>query len=650
MIQNSMTSAPTSSTIGLPLPYALRIVELVAAKMVDALRAYISKDYLAYWHIHDQIRRLRAELSDLIRYANEIEPTSTTTTEHVEQLKIGLQIIRQFDAFYESEKDRYREGDLSPALVSTREEANWLIEYALLKEWNFEADYLVVIGMPSPALFEALIQRDVRRWCFYSGLELCDAQTDGHGFHSIEHLSDHLKREFVGAFPKSFSICSVADESLNDEKRHEVAISSNLARIDVGSSVNTIDYFAEALLWQGIGNLPFIFESVHPSCLVDIYRNAPALIVSPGPSLDRNIHLIPSIQNQVLIVAVAQALKALHSVGVTPHIICVVDPQDLRTLFEGVPVFNHQILFLKASCHPAMFRLGYNRICVYAGREESWIGRLFGWPVGGFGVGTVSISALELAAYLQVKSIALVGQDLAITDGKRYTALQPRENEEYEPLLKNTSFANRLLSYDKEHYVPTTTDLFVFHHYFEKYASEFAKRYPKLDLINATEGGAYIAGFRHVSLEQFIVEDQHSWSVAPTIIDEEWDRLRARSVDASLIGRVYDQMYSSVEAILDLSASYKAILVTAVSDERRLRLIDYERRLVDAIAPFPFFSMPVRKNMEHVRVLARYVESEAELDRLMIEVIDLLNGIAERFLATLEQFRAESLGGGVYPR
>lgn len=54
--------------------------------------------------------------------------------------------------------------------------------------------------------------------------------------------------------------------------------------------------------------------------------------------------------------------------------------------------------------------------------------------------------------------------------------------------------------------------------------------------------------------------------------------------------------------------------------------------------------------MEHVRVLARYVESEAELDRLMIEVIDLLNGIAERFLATLEQFRAESLGGGVYPR
>ncbi|NDG27879.1 MAG: DUF115 domain-containing protein, partial [Proteobacteria bacterium] len=139
------------------------------------------------------------------------------------------------------------------------------------------------------------------------------------------------------AFPKSFSICSVADESLNDEKRHEVAISSNLARIDVGSSVNTIDYFAEALLWQGIGNLPFIFESVHPSCLVDIYRNAPALIVSPGPSLDRNIHLIPSIQNQVLIVAVAQALKALHSVGVTPHIICVVDPQDLRTLFEGVP-------------------------------------------------------------------------------------------------------------------------------------------------------------------------------------------------------------------------------------------------------------------------------------------------------------------------
>ncbi len=60
----------------------------------------------------------------------------------------------------------------------------------------------------------------------------------------------------------------------------------------------------------------------------DKYQNKPAIIVSAGPSLKKNIHLLKEAQDRFIIITGGRTLKALIDAGVTPHFVCIIDPVD----------------------------------------------------------------------------------------------------------------------------------------------------------------------------------------------------------------------------------------------------------------------------------------------------------------------------------
>ncbi len=108
--------------------------------------------------------------------------------------------------------------------------------------------------------------------------------------------------------------------------------------------------------------------------------------------------------------------------------------------------------------------------------------------------GSVATALLDMMVYLGGETIALVGQDLAYTDGVSHAEGAHAWQEVKEGLSAMT-----VLNYDQTCVVQTAKNLTLYRKWFE----QFAKKHPTLALYNCTEGGAYIKNWQHIPLNQY---------------------------------------------------------------------------------------------------------------------------------------------------
>ena len=130
--------------------------------------------------------------------------------------------------------------------------------------------------------------------------------------------------------------------------------------------------------------------------------------------------------------------------------------------------------------------------------------------------GTVAINCLYAAKLMGCDKIILVGQDLAYTDNKCYSqdsahaGFSVNESKEVEfEFDKNEDtrkahkeFLSKDLLYVKGlngENLLTRPDYYTFILYFEEIAEKYAS---EIKLINATEGGAYLKGYEHITLQE----------------------------------------------------------------------------------------------------------------------------------------------------
>ena len=82
---------------------------------------------------------------------------------------------------------------------------------------------------------------------------------------------------------------------------------------------------------------PFEIYPYSINKLIDIFQGKPGVIVSTGPSLEKNIHVLKEHQDKLVIVAVGQALRVLMGYGITPDFICTVDFGEVNMAhFKGL--------------------------------------------------------------------------------------------------------------------------------------------------------------------------------------------------------------------------------------------------------------------------------------------------------------------------
>ncbi|MDE5781914.1 MAG: DUF115 domain-containing protein, partial [Lachnospiraceae bacterium] len=231
------------------------------------------------------------------------------------------------------------------------------------------------------------------------------------------------------------------------------------------------------------------------------YEKIPVIIVSAGPSLDKNIRELKVAKGKAFIICVDTALNSMLKEGITPDISVTVDPHKPITLFQNMTGKNIPVVVSQFSNKDVILTLDSKRF--YIG-EEDYIANIYRQydkesPVELESGGSVAHIAFSLAYYLGFKTIILVGQDLAYTGNKKHTT------DAYD--LDNTFIKEMEESDDYELVdaidggkVWTKGNMKAYINWFE----EQILRYPELKVIDATEGGALKKGTIIMPLKEAI--------------------------------------------------------------------------------------------------------------------------------------------------
>jgi len=150
----------------------------------------------------------------------------------------------------------------------------------------------------------------------------------------------------------------------------------------------------------------------------------PAVLVSAGPSLVKNVDLLrdPALRANVVVIAVQTALRPLLDRGIRPDFVTALDYSPICTRFyEGLPDLPDVTLVVEPKANAAILDAfpGPTRVC-----HAPWLDRLLGEharPIVPMKPGaTVAHLSLYLAQHLGCDLVMMIGQDLGFSDGLYY--------------------------------------------------------------------------------------------------------------------------------------------------------------------------------------------------------------------------------------
>lgn len=178
-------------------------------------------------------------------------------------------------------------------------------------------------------------------------------------------------------------------------------------------------------------NLDRYVESPGVADLAGCCRGRPAIVVSAGPSLARNMHVLarPGVRDEFVIIAVQTVLKPLLERGVRPHFVTALDHSEIsRRFYEGLTGsdLDGVTLVVDPKVNPAVLE-AWPREAALRISADRYLDRLLGEGLacdrGALKPGaTVAHLAYYLARHLGCDPVGLIGQDLGFTDGQYYAA------------------------------------------------------------------------------------------------------------------------------------------------------------------------------------------------------------------------------------
>lgn len=239
--------------------------------------------------------------------------------------------------------------------------------------------------------------------------------------------------------------------------------------------------------------------------LFNCFSKIPAIICGAGPSLNKNIDLISSLQDRALLFAGGSALNALIPKGIIPHFGVAIDPNKSQyprvaiTQPYKIPFFYRNRLFheaLTAIKGPRLYLTGSG------GYETAqWFEKQLNITGEDLDEGHNVVNfSLQIAQALGCDPIILVGVDLAFTNEEYYAAgiaanlsltkedLRIDKTHDLEPVLKEDMYGKPVYTLWK-----WITEA--------EWISEFAQLHPEITVLNATEGGLGFKGVSNLSLK-----------------------------------------------------------------------------------------------------------------------------------------------------
>jgi 2-polyprenyl-3-methyl-5-hydroxy-6-metoxy-1,4-benzoquinol methylase len=217
------------------------------------------------------------------------------------------------------------------------------------------------------------------------------------------------------------------DPALEQERPDDAAVAKlAAARMVLGAVQNdqARRRFAGRYLLNTLTNLPVIATESDVTSLFDAFPGMPAVVVAAGPSLDRNIAELKTLENRVLIVAVDTAVRALVAADIRPHLVVSADPSEANARhLNDLPNASGMWLVAEGSVHPTVlpqfagrmfaFKVSNHHPWPWLAAHRAERGTLQAW-------GSVLTTAFDLACRMGCGPIVFAGADLAYTNRLLY--------------------------------------------------------------------------------------------------------------------------------------------------------------------------------------------------------------------------------------
>lgn len=297
-------------------------------------------------------------------------------------------------------------------------------------------------------------------------------------------------------------------------------------------NINTISRFDKLWSYNIASNVIEISTHYGVNKFFNKYKNIPAVIVSAGPSLEKNIRKLKEIKNKALIIAVDTAMKPLYSHNISPHFVITIDPQKKNSKYFRNINFKDTVLIAESSVdkeaidsfNGAIFFI--NSIFPLAKYFMESLGNRGDITTGG----SVSTAAYDFAIRIGANPIIMVGLDLSFPNYQTHIKGSYHEENFFTEIYKLDSYDSRIykvlidgnLREEKNIYnekVWTDSRFDMYRNWFE----EQCVKNNKIKFYNATEGGITINGMDNIKLGE-LIEKYNDIEVATNKNDNDLER------------------------------------------------------------------------------------------------------------------------------
>ena len=296
-------------------------------------------------------------------------------------------------------------------------------------------------------------------------------------------------------------------------------------------------------------NVYYLLDEPPLRTLKDKFKGKTAVVVSAGPTLDRDIEVLKKHRDKYVLIVVGTAMKTLVKHSLEPDFLCIIESFDCSRQIAGLNLENVNFVtepHSNKNLRLMKFKQRFSHISANMPINVFW-SELSEQNIDEYcSKGTVSYTALNTARILGCSKIILVGQDLAYVEGQCYSKdsaykdlicaynsetnkweITAKDFDSYalslnnspDPNIRRQSAENRLKNLNKSlyyvkgvngDYIPTESVYAAF----IQPLSEFTTLHPNIEYINASLKGAQINGFKNLALEDALMD-------SPNISDNE---------------------------------------------------------------------------------------------------------------------------------
>lgn len=246
---------------------------------------------------------------------------------------------------------------------------------------------------------------------------------------------------------------------------------------------------------NNIKNLHFLKNSNYITDFINIIPiDIPFIIVSAGPSLEKNADELNKAKGKAFILATDTAVKVLTAHNVEYDAVITIDADKSDIHFENNEYYKHPIFCYMDSKNNILEKNKSEKIWLTSNKFMVRLFRKYNVDMISYvSGGSVATSAFNIARIIGSKKIILVGQDLAYTDDLMHAGESCNKSE----ISENEIWVEDI--YGKM--IKTRDDWKSYIDWFSASAKELRG---KAEIIDATEGGAKIDGCKIMGLSEAV--------------------------------------------------------------------------------------------------------------------------------------------------